>query len=89
MPDFYEKVLVLDTADEPELRGRFGYVIGTSEEDGIVHQYAVVFDGDEHMVLMTPEQIAGTGQIEARERFFSDATIRVRVDEQGRGHIVG
>lgn len=89
---FYEKVLVLDSAEDPEIRGRYGWVLGVSADDeaGLILDYQVHFDEFETGYGVRPEDMEGTGEIAPRSKFYDDGVppIRVRVDEQGRGHIV-
>lgn len=84
---FYEKVLILDTTQESEIRGKHGWVLGVSADDALIHEYQVHFDAFEIGYGVRPEDLEGTGEIAPRERFYAGEATRVRVDAQGRGHV--
>ena len=85
---FYEKVLVLDTAEDLEIRGKYGWMLGVSADDELIYDYQIHFDEFDMGYGVKPEDLEGTGEIAPREQFYSGESIRVRVDEYGRGHIV-
>lgn len=87
---FFEKVIIRNSRKFPELNGRTGVMLGISEQDGIVYGYAVDVDGDDDGgYYFKPDEIIGTGEFVDRSVFYDDADrIRVRVDEDGTGHIV-
>lgn len=87
---FYAKVLVLESAEDAEIRGKFGWMLGVSadEDEAVIHSYQVHFDEIETGFIVRPEDLEATCEVAPRERFFSGKSIRVRVDEQGRGHLV-
>ena len=82
---FYEKVLILDSAEAPEIRGKYGWILGVSEEDGIVSGYHVTFDEFDHGYGVRPADVLGTGERAPREKFYSGESIRV----SRRGRLLG
>jgi len=85
---FYEKVLIVACADAPQYVGRYGYVLGISEEDGVQSGYAVTFETEEQVTCFEPHEVQGTGEIAPRSRFYDDTTVvHIRVDDKGRGFL--
>ena len=84
---FYEKVRVLDSAEDVEIRGKYGWVLGVSADDEaqLILDYQVHFDEVETGYGIPPDDLEGTGEIAPREKFYSGESIRVRVDDKGRG----
>src|SRR5262245_61647136 len=88
---FYEKVIIAKSDDSPKLVGRSGYVVGISQESGVVYGYAVSFLDEVENYYFKAEDVTGTGEIADRSLFYDDedpsARIRVRVVD-GKGEIV-
>jgi hypothetical protein len=89
---FYEKVRVLPSVPHAEIRGLTGWVLGVSADDDLklIQGYAVSFDELDEGWSVDPEHLEATGEIAPRSKFYDDdvPTLRVRVDEDGRGFIV-
>lgn len=87
--DFFEKVIIVNSRKFPELNGRTGVMLGISEEDGHIYGYGVHVDGESEGYDFAADEIVGTGEFVDRSVFYDDADrVRVRVDEDGRGHLV-
>lgn len=86
MLQYFEKVQILSSDENPELVGHFGYILGISEENDIVFSYAIYFDEFSDIIAFNTEDVQGTGEIASRENFYSGHSIKVRVDEEGRGY---
>lgn len=87
---FFEKVIIRNSRKFPELNDRTGVVLGISEEDCVIYGYGVHVDGiDDGGYDFKSDEIIGTGEFVDRSVFYDDADrIRVRVGEDGTGHIV-
>lgn len=91
MPKFayYEKVII-KTKDPKKLEidGELGAIMGWSEaEDGRVTYSVHVYRTDISWCAYESE-LSPTGEFDRRETFYDGTSIRVRVDERGRGEIV-
>jgi len=84
---FYEKAKVLASDPSPEIRGEFGWILGVSADEATIYGYSVHFDDRREGYFVAPKDLAGTGEIASRERFYSGESIRVAVDKHGRGRI--
>ena len=78
----YERVLVARSEKFPELVGKHGWVLGISEEDGVVYGYGVHFDDLPTGYYFYAGDVEPTGEIANRSRFYDEdaPTIRVRVE---------
>ena len=87
---FYEIVRVVSNDPElTEIHGERGAILGMSQDDSGEYAYGVFIDRDETCWCIPESELQATGEIAERSAFYDDNTsIRVRVDEQGRGHIV-
>lgn len=87
---FYEKVLI-QTIDKnkAEVNGKLAAILGRVEtEDGSSWYYSVHVYGHEHSWCMFENELQETGEHACREDFYGGESIRVSVDEHGRGEIV-
>ncbi len=88
---FYEIVRVASSDLElTEIQGEIGAVLGMSEhenKDGKFN-YGVHIYRDEICWDIPEDDLEATGVFSCREEFYDDTSIRVRVDEQGRGWLV-
>jgi len=87
---FYEKVVV-ESKDpkKSKINGKLAAIMGMSQSDDGEWGYAIhVYGEDEGWDAMSHE-LRPTGEFDRRETFYSGESIQVRVDKQGRGHIVG
>ncbi|WP_114954440.1 hypothetical protein [Sphingosinicella terrae] len=85
---FYEKVRIRDSAPHKELRGGFGWMLGVEADHGVIEGYQIHFDDLPTGYFFEPIHLEATGEVAPRERFYAGEPIRVRVDQDGRGHIV-
>jgi len=87
--DFYQEVLVISASPEKSGQiGRIGVILGRTEtEDQCSWYYAVQFAGDDGWCFFECE-LEATGRAFSKEDFFDGSTVRVRVDDCGRGGIV-
>ena len=85
---FYEKVVVVQSDKFPELVGRIGYVLGVSEENGVVYSYAVHFLDIVEGYCFAPDELRGSGEFADRSLFYDDKepSLRVRVID-GKGEL--
>ena len=86
---FYEIVRVASSDPElTEIHGERGAILGVSENDNGTFGYAVFIYRDEICWDLAEGELEATGEFSRREEFYDGTSIRVRVDEQGRGWIV-
>ena len=87
--DFYEHARILATqTGNSHLNGRCGIVVGrTRTAAGDSWYYAVDLDGESGVWCFYEQELEATGQRYTREDLYDGSTIRVKVDEQGRGHV--
>ncbi len=86
---FFEKVLIQNCRSFPALNGQSAVMLGISEENGFVYGYSISVDGEDELYFVKTDEVIGTGEFVDRSVFYDDADrIRVRVDEDGLGHIV-
>ena len=86
---FYEKVKVLSCPRSPDRVGTFGYVLGVSEEDGVVGAYYVMFPDIERGLSLPPSYLEGTGEIAPRSQFYDEEPPSLRVGVKGgRGYLI-
>lgn len=96
---FFEKVKVLTTSTygNEYLVGKIGVVIGMTpvDEDSMgnpdfseIVAYRIKFDDEKYSYSFLPEELESTGEIIKKEDYYSGASIRVSVDEKGRGFLL-
>jgi len=78
--DLYEEVRIMDSAENTELQGKIGVVLGISEEDGIVQSYAVDFDDLPYVYSVSANCVIPTGRKFKREDFYDGTSISVSQD---------
>lgn len=93
MPDstfrFAFDEIVRVVSDDPELapvNGEMGVVLGRGEE-ALDDAYGVFIYREQQVWCMSARDLESTSRFELREE--PTHALRVRVDEQGRGHVVG
>ncbi|WP_273021170.1 Imm31 family immunity protein [Rheinheimera sp.] len=83
---FFEKVIV--NSDQPSLKtinGRFGAVLGASEDNSHGFVYSVhIYEYGEVWAVMESE-LKPTGEFDSREAFYGGYSVQVGVDAKGRG----
>jgi hypothetical protein len=67
--DFYAQVIISDSYPGDK-KGRRGVVLGVSEEDGFVHGYAVMLDGENLTIFLEKQYVIPTGKCFSREDFY-------------------
>lgn len=87
---FYAEVRVAAPRPEnAEFAGAIGVVFGLGTEPGEPVSVGVFFSSIERVVCFAEEELVATGRQFRREDFYDDSkSVRVRVDEQGRGRVV-
>lgn len=71
------------------LAGRVGVIIGRTDDPDQPVGYALSVPGEEQVVCCEHHELEPTGRQFRREDFYDDSkSIRVRVDRDGRGHLV-
>jgi hypothetical protein len=84
---FFEKVKVISSSKFPAKIGRVGVMLGISEEDGKIYDYAVYFLEGDGVFIFDPEELQGTGEYVDEELIYKENNrIRVRV-ENGEGKL--
>jgi hypothetical protein len=86
--DFYERVRVV--SDRPELapiRGEIGAVVGRSES-GSHCGYAVWIYKEQECWDVMESELEPTGESDSRESLYGGESVRIAVDEGGRGRVV-
>ncbi len=88
--DFYQEVLVCtNEAERLRLNGKVGVVLGRSNsEDGKIWYYVLSFKDEPETWYFGEGELEPTGKWFSREDFYDGSSVRVRVDEKGRGSIV-
>jgi hypothetical protein len=86
--DFYEVVQVASEAGPKiSLKGQTGAVLGRAQsDDGMSWTYAVRIDSTGICWSFDEDELLPTGLKRKREDFYDGSSIRVIVDEKGRGH---
>jgi Immunity protein 31 len=84
---FYEVVRVLPiSADLAEIHGETGAILGLSEHGEPEYEYGIFIERDGHLWSVAESDLESTGVFLQRSDFYDDnVSIRVQVDEQGRG----
>lgn len=85
--EFYEKVRVV-CADN-SLNREVGAVLGRSQDEKGGWHYAVAFCSEDKCVMFAEEDLAATGEFTERQEFYDGSSLRVFVDEHGRGRLSG
>lgn len=86
---FYEVVRIKsNSAELAEIHGEKGSILGISEHGEPEYEYGVFIDRDEVVWSVSEQDLEATGVFLHRADFYNDnVSIRVQVDEQGRGNI--
>ncbi len=86
---FYEVVRVISNNPElAEIQGETGAILGLSEHGDPEYEYGVFIDRDGLLWSVAEHDLESTGIIKQRADFYDDkVSIRVQVDEQGRGTV--
>ena len=86
---FYEIVRVASgNATLATIHGETGAILGMAEHDDGAYGYAVFIYRDQICWSIDEEDLEATGRFSSREAFYDGTSVRVRVDEHGRGWIV-
>jgi hypothetical protein len=67
--DFFAQVIVGDSYPGDK-KGRRGVVLGVSEEDGFVHGYAVLLDGESLTIYLEEKYVIPTGKCFSSGDFY-------------------
>jgi Immunity protein 31 len=88
--DYYEEVRIKSLDPEKaHLNGRVGVVLGRTEtEDKSSWYYAINLHSEEQGWCFFETELEPTGNKFRREDFYDGTSIRVQVDERGKGRIV-
>ena len=87
--DFYEKVLIRSQSARGQCHGQIATIGGKSQtKDGSWH-YALFMPGGGPSRMFAESELESTGQFSSGEDFYDGSIVQVRVDDQGRGFIVG
>ena len=87
---FFERVRIR-TSDpaKTHLNGELGTVLGIAEtEPGAEGYYAVSLDARRQNWCFRESELRSTGEFANPEEYYDGSTVRVRVDERGRGTVV-
>lgn len=87
---FYQEVRVVrPSVENAAYADRVGAVIGIGDAPGQPPLYGIAFPGHEQIGSFEETELEATGRQFRREDFYDDTKrVRVRVDDQGRGHAV-
>ncbi len=87
--DFYQEVLVCTNEVELlQFNGKVGVVLGRgNSEDGQSWYYVLSFNHQPETCCFGEGELEPTGRWFSREDFYDGSSVRVRVDEKGRGSI--
>jgi hypothetical protein len=86
--EFYEKVRVISRApDTQTIDGELAAIIGYAQDEREAWYYGIHVYSTGEGWDVAENEIESTGHFDRRETFYADASLRVRVDEQGRGSI--
>lgn len=87
--DFYEKVRIVST--DGLLNGQLGAVLGQSQDDDGLWHYGVHVYSQKIGFFFSEKELTVTGEFSERQEFYDDSpdsSVRVHVDEEGKGHII-
>ena len=96
---FFEKVKIIASSSPKtkHLIGRIGVILVKTpiaeDENGEpdfsdVIDYGVRIEGENYWQSFLPDELESTGEIGKREDYYSGASIRVGVDDKGRGFLL-
>jgi len=88
---FFEKVVIKQSREHPELVGKIGVVLGVSSDEDTVYDYQIAFYDDTDSAGFLPSELESTGEFAPRSDFYDDdddSRIRVSADQDGNGHLV-
>jgi Immunity protein 31 len=87
--EFYEVVQVISQDEsKAKLNGQTGAVLGRAQaDDGKSWSYAVAIDSTEIVWSFDEDELLPTGLVRKREDYYDGSSVRVIVDEEGRGQI--
>ncbi len=86
---FYEKVKIISTAPKAKkVYGELAAVLGHALDERNNWSYSVYIYRDGICWGFGEEELEPIGEFDKRESFFTGETIKVRVDEQGKGYTV-
>lgn len=86
--DFFEKVVVASPRPQnARVREKLGAVLGRSRSDEGVWGYTVSLYEENESWDFLEDELRSTGEFDRKETFYSGDSVRVRVDEEGRGRI--
>ncbi len=86
---YFEKVKVASSPCHPNYVGREGVVLGIGEDEGNGYSYAASFSGEDICLSFWEKDLIGTGVILRKEGFYDGDSVKVRVNEEDEGHVVG
>lgn len=72
-----------------EIHGERGAILGIVDRDDGPNEYGVFIYRDEMVWQVSEDDLEATGEHSSREEQYGDAVVRVAVDDQGRGTVVG
>lgn len=82
---FYEKVNVACPANPVD--GELGAVLGRSQGNDGQWNYAIHIYSHGVSFSLSEKHLVSTGEFAERQEFYDGSSMKVRVDERGRGHI--
>jgi hypothetical protein len=86
---FYEKVRVNSQASEKaKVNGEIGAVLGRVQTENGTWYYTIYLYSTETSSCFFEHELSPTGEHASRDDFYDGSSVRVRVDEEGRGSIV-
>ncbi len=86
---FFEIVRVTgDAPDLAEVRGEYGAIVGRADHEDGTYSYGVFIYREERCWQIEENALEATGQHTDRAALYDGTSIRVRVDKDGRGHLV-
>jgi hypothetical protein len=87
--EFYEKVRVASQAcDKAKVNAQTGAVLGRVQTEDGTWYYTVYIYSTKTSWCFFEHELSPTGEKASREDFYDGSSVRVTVDEQGRGSIV-
>ena len=87
--EFYEKVRIISTTPRAkEVFGEIAAVLGRAANEQGRYYYAVFVYRDQICWEFKEEELEATGEFDTRDSFYSGESVRVKVDEKGRGRLV-
>ena len=87
--DFFEKVTISTANSAAQtVNGKLGAVLGRAQCDDGRWQYAVSVYDDDAVWSLEEAELTSTGEFAERSDFYDGSSVRIQVDEHGRGRIV-